>query len=120
MVMLRRVLLGLLFVAVLIGGWRFAAQNSSQVAVSYLAGETPSVALWLALLIAFGLGVVVAGLFAGTSLARTALLARRYRKTVAGLEAEVHQLRNLPLIDEDPELAGESLGVSGGSSGRSV
>ena len=120
MVLLRRVLLGLLFAAVLIGGWRFAAQNSSPVTVGYLAGETPGVALWLALLVAFGLGAVVTALFAGMSLARTGLLARRYRKTVAGLEAEVHQLRNLPLIDEDPALVGESLGASGGSSGRSV
>jgi hypothetical protein len=31
------------------------------------------------------------------------MLTRRYRKTVNGLEAEVHQLRNLPLVSEEPE-----------------
>jgi uncharacterized integral membrane protein len=120
MVMLRRVLLGLSFVALLVGGWRFAAQNSDLVKVSYLAGETPSVALWLALLFAFGLGALVAGLFTGLGLARTRLLARRYRKAVAGLEAEVHQLRNLPLIDEDPAAQTDPPSVSGGSSGQGI
>ena len=118
MVLLRRALLALVFVAVLIGGWRFAVQNSAQVTVSYLAGETPSVALWLALLAAFALGAGIAALFSGFSLARAGLLARHYRKTVAGLEGEVHQLRNLPLVDEDPTLPEEPLDVSGGASGR--
>ena len=118
MVLVRRALLALLFVAVLIGGWRFAAENDGQVTVSYLAGQTPSVALWLALLVAFGLGAVVVGLLALLSLARAGLLARRYRRTVAGLEAEVHQLRNQPLVDENPTLPEEALGMSGGASGR--
>jgi uncharacterized membrane protein YciS (DUF1049 family) len=118
MVLLRRALLVLVFVAVLTAGWRFAAQNSSEVTVSYLAGQTPSVALWLALLVTFGLGAAVAGAISGFELARAGLLARRYRRTVAGLEAEVHQLRNLPLIDENSVLPEEPPDVPGGTSGR--
>jgi hypothetical protein len=40
-------------------------------------------------------------------LARSRLVARRYRREVGGLEAEIHQLRNLPLAAE-----GETAGAS--------
>ena len=103
---LARRLIGLaLFAAALVGGWRFAAENSVPVTVSYLAGEIGGVPLWAVLLVAFGAGMAVTGVVALLQLARLGLVSRRYRKTAHGLEAEVHQLRNLPLSD-DSEAAG--------------
>jgi uncharacterized membrane protein YciS (DUF1049 family) len=88
-----------LLVAFLVGGWRLAHENGERVTVSYLFGaiEMP---LWQALLWAFGAGFALAGvgwLWLGL---RSRMVERRYRKTVGALEAEVHQLRNLPLATE--------------------
>ena len=85
-----------LVVALLVGGWRIAHENGATVAVSYLFGaiEMP---LWEALLIFFAAGFALAGsgwLWSGV---RARMIERRYRKAVGGLEAELHQLRNLPL-----------------------
>jgi len=85
--------------AFMVGGWRLAHENGSPVAVSYLFGaiEMP---LWQALLSGFGAGFALAGagwLWLGL---RSRLVERRYRKTVAALESEVHQLRNLPLATD--------------------
>jgi uncharacterized membrane protein YciS (DUF1049 family) len=100
----RRLLAIALFVALLVLGWRFAAANSATVTIHYLVGEAGDVSVWLALCIAFGLGAVFAGLMGLYQITRLGMLTRRYRKTVNGLEAEVHQLRNLPLVSEDPDL----------------
>ena len=48
-----------------------------------------------------GAGFTSASLF--YQVARKSLVARRYRKTVAGLESEIHQLRNLPLASSEAE-----------------
>jgi Lipopolysaccharide assembly protein A domain len=85
-----------LIAALLIGGWSLKAENAENVAVSFLFGEL-QVELWEALLGAFGVGFALAGagwLWAGL---RARMIERRYRKAVGGLEAELHQLRNLPL-----------------------
>ena len=85
-----------LVVAVLIGGWGLAHENGALVRVSYLWGEI-ELPLWQALLWFFGAGFALAGsgwLWLGI---RSRMVERRYRKAVGGLEAEVHQLRNLPL-----------------------
>ncbi len=102
----RRLLLIATFVGVLVLGWRFAAENSTPVTVGYLLGEWVGVALWLVVLLAFGVGVAVAGLLAVYQLARLALVTRRYRKTAHEFEAEVHQLRNLPLASDEPAPGG--------------
>ena len=82
---------GLLYLA-----WRIVTQNDAPVAVDYLLGgvELP---VWQALLSAFVCGAFLVGLFTFYHVARTGLVVRRYRKKLASLEAEVHQLRNLPL-----------------------
>jgi len=87
-------------------GWRFAAENASPVTVHLLVGEPSDIALWRALLCAFFSGAFLAGVLMALPLARTKLVARRYRKMVVGLEAELHQLRNLPLAVEPPVDAG--------------
>ena len=50
---------------------------------------------------------------AGYAMARARLLARRYRKRLAGLEAEVHQLRNLPLAGDETARGENALDASG-------
>ena len=87
------------FVGLLVLGWRFAARNSGDVSVDYLAGQFGG-PVWLVLLVVFTLGVVVAGAVGMVQATRLGLLARRYRRAVHGLEAEVHQLRNLPLAPD--------------------
>jgi len=98
----RRVLVMGLFVAALVLGWHLAAENGDPVSVHYLIDELPPAPLWAVVLVSFGSGVVVAAAVGLYRLTRLRLINRRYRKTVDGLEAEVHQLRNLPLSAEDP------------------
>lgn len=94
-----------LFVGVLLLGWTFRAQNEGEVTISYAFGQFPSVPQWLALLAAFAVGAAAAGLIGIYQVAKLRLLTRRFRKTVRGLEAEVHQLRTLPLSSEEPGIA---------------
>jgi uncharacterized integral membrane protein len=99
----RRVLGIAVFVALLVAGWRFAADNSQVVTIHYVFGQFEGVSVWLALLCAFLAGAVVMALLAAVGAAKLRLEAHRYRKAVRGLEAEVHQLRNLPLAAEEGE-----------------
>jgi uncharacterized membrane protein YciS (DUF1049 family) len=110
----RRVLVVAVFVAVFYLAWRFAMDNSGVVIIKTPVVQDAEVLLWIALLVAFALGAVLAGLVAAYQVARMGLLARRYRKIIRGLEAEVHQLRNLPLTNDEPALQGPAAG-SGGS-----
>ncbi len=104
MKLVRRLLSIALFVGLLIAGWQFAAVNAQPVVVRHPAGEFSAAALWAVLLVAFGSGVVLAALVATVRGARIRLVARRYRKLVDSLQAEVHQLRSLPL-SEQPQTA---------------
>jgi hypothetical protein len=86
-------------IAVFIGGWRFAHENAAPVSISYLWGGI-DLPVWEALLWCFAGGFALAGtgwLWFGV---RSRMLQRRYRKAVGGLEAEIHQLRNLPLAPD--------------------
>ena len=85
-----------LIAVVLIGGWWLKAGNADTVAVDFLFGEI-QLELWEALLCAFAAGFALAGAGWLWSSVRARMTLRRYRKEVGGLEAEVHQLRNLPL-----------------------
>ena len=99
MTLVRRILVALLFLGLLAVGWRFAASNADLVDIDYLAGSVEAVQLWMALVTAFGLGCILTGCVLMLDVVRTSLLSRRFRKRMNGLEAEVHQLRNLPLED---------------------
>ena len=81
--------------------WKLATTNSVLVDVDFLAGRVEEVALWKVLAFAFATGAMGVGLFGTFQLARSGLVARRYRKRLASLEAEIHQLRNLPLAPEE-------------------
>lgn len=98
----RRILLIALLVALPVAAHLFVSRHSEPIAIDYLAGRVEGVALWLVLLVTFAAGIAVATLLAVLRGARLRLEARRYRRAVRELEAEVHQLRNLPLSEEDP------------------
>ncbi len=97
----RRLLWLSLFVATLVLGWQLAARNSTAVEIDYVLGRFTGGALWVVLLAAFAAGAATVAGIASYRLFKLRLLARRYRKAVTGLEAEVHQLRNLPLGGDD-------------------
>ena len=86
-----------LIAAVLIGGWSLKIGNDDTVAVDFLFGKFEDVELWQALLCAFAAGFALAGSGWVWHSLRARMTLRRYRKAVGGLEAELHQLRNLPL-----------------------
>jgi len=99
MVLVRRLISAVVFVALLVAGWYFAANNSGSVVVYHPGGELGEFKVWVALAGSFGLGVAVSaliGLYRGT---RLRLVARRYRKMLDALRSEIHQLRTLPLSD---------------------
>jgi len=116
----RKLLVVALFVGVLVLGWRFAADHSDLVVIRIPAVEDIHVALWVTLLCSFGLGVAVTAAFAATRMARQGLLSRRYRKIIRDLEAEVHQLRNLPLSEEEPALEPTRSGSERPAPGRAL
>jgi uncharacterized integral membrane protein len=107
----RRLLAAVLFVAALVGGWRFADQNQTPVTLDYFFGVAEALPLWAALAAAFGLGFALAGALGLYQAARLSLTARRWRKTAGGLESELHQLRNLPLATQQE---GSLRGSAGG------
>ena len=109
----RRLFAFIVFVGLLVGGWRFAADNSELVTVYHPGGVLGEVTLWKALSIAFFLGAAIATMLGLVREARIRLVSRRYRKAVVGLEAEVHQLRSLPLA-EGESLDDSDLGTSAG------
>ncbi len=119
MKLLRRTLVLVLFAVAVYGGWGFLDGNANPVTIHYVVGDLAGVPLWQALLGAGLLGALLALAATGLGLARARLEARRYRKALVNLEAEVHQLRNLPLVsDEQAPSAEEILVASGGGAGR--
>ena len=90
---LRRSVVVSLFMGLLVGGWAFAGRNLEPVEIDYLVGEISELQLWKALLVAGALGAGAALLPLTVSLLRVRLVARRYRKALAGLEAELEEVR---------------------------
>ena len=107
---LRRGLLIAVFVALLVAGWRFAAENGEPIRVSYLSGSVEGVRIWLVILCSFAAGAASATALAMLRLLRARLELRRYRRITRDLEAEVHQLRTLPLA---PEADGDAADTDG-------
>jgi uncharacterized integral membrane protein len=110
--MVRRLLGLALFVAALVIGWSFAHRNPDAVRVDLLLAQPAGQPLWLVLVAAFAAGALCAGLIGFYHAARLRLTARRYRRAAAGLEAEIHQLRNLPLAAQQE---GAARGSAGGA-----
>jgi len=91
-----------LFVAALVFGWRFRAANETPVNVDFLFGVLPAVPVWKMLCASVLLGAAAALLVCLFQLVRLSLTARRYRKALGRLEAEIHELRTLPLRPPEP------------------
>ncbi len=96
-----------LVLAIVLAGTELAQRNATPVDVDFLVGRLVEVRLFWLLVGAFGAGFALALMLAGVELLRLRLLARRYRRLARSLEAEVHQLRSLPLAEEP---AGAGLG----------
>ena len=96
---LRRLVGVAVVVAILVIGWWFAAANQQAVQVDYVWG-TEDRPLWQVIVACFGLGFLLAGGIGTWFGLRGKLVQHRYRKAVGRLEAEVHQLRNLPLAPD--------------------
>jgi uncharacterized integral membrane protein len=107
MKLVKRIAFVVVFVAALVGGWKFRAANETGVVVDYLFGQIPQLPLWQVLLATFVLGALAGTLVCLLPLARTGLTARRYRRSIVGLEAEIHELRTLPLAPERAALGSE-------------
>ena len=112
LIWLRRVLPMLFGAGILYLAYRLASANSPPVAVDFLLGRVEGVALWRALAGAFAVGAGLVAAVAVLQMARSGLVLRRYRKKLLGLEVEIHQLRNLPLVPEEAPRDG-ALGVPG-------
>lgn len=99
--MLRRLLVVGIFAALFYAAWRFVNGNGTPTSVDLVFFDLHEIPLWSALLGSFGLGALCAGASLVYELAKKSFAARRYRKELAGLESEIHQLRNLPLAAPD-------------------
>ncbi len=88
---------GALFAGALVFGWRFRVSNETEVPVDLLVGVVPPAPLWKLLCATCLLGAAAASLGCLFQLVRLGLTARRYRKALGQLEAELHEIRTLPL-----------------------
>jgi len=122
MVLVRRLLLALVFAGVACLAYVFPTSNSEPVALGFewfdQTWRLPAVPVWVVVSVAYLLGVGTATAALTWKILKQGLAGRRYRKAVAGLESEIHQLRNLPLegsdaVGSDPALAsGDPAGPS--------
>jgi Lipopolysaccharide assembly protein A domain len=110
MKLVRRVLWIAFTAALVVAGVAFVGRNRVAVPIDLGVTTFPEAPLWQALLVAFAAGAALVGLGALWQVARLGMLARRYRRTVARLESEIHQLRNLPLAAEDAPGRNSELG----------
>jgi len=104
MLTVRRLLALALFAGLFLIVWRFASTNAAEIPVDLLLFRAPAVPIWVALLVAFGAGALLAVVSLFYEVVKKNLVARRYRKAVRDLEFEIHQLRNLPLAAADSAL----------------
>jgi len=95
----RRLIGILLFVVLLVAAVLLRDANDQLVALDFVYTEVTNLPLWLVVLASFALGALAMALLLAVRLARDSLAQRRYRKAIAHLEAEVHQLRNLPIAE---------------------
>lgn len=94
--MSRILLISLVFVLVLLLGVGFAALNALPVTLDYFLGTLETSLPWVllgALLTGFLLGLIVTGI----ALFNSRRNSRRLRRQLRALEAEVTNLRNLPI-----------------------
>jgi uncharacterized integral membrane protein len=83
----------------------FAFENQDPVALRYLyTWQTPPVPLFAIIMVAVGVGFVIASLFGLAAYLRERRIIRQQRRAIADLQAELHALRTLPLeVPSEPE-----------------
>ena len=86
-------------------GWMFYAANTAVVTIDLLGFAVIEVTVWKLALPCFALGATTVLLMAGFLGLRGLELRRRYRKTIRRLEAELHELRSLPLSNDPAAIA---------------
>jgi hypothetical protein len=105
MVYLRRLLVAAVFIGVACLAYVFPTSNAMPVSLGLdwpAEGlRSPDVPLWVVVSITYLLGLGTASAAFVWKIMKQGLAGRRYRKAVAGLESEIHQLRNLPLEGAD-------------------
>lgn len=94
--MSRVFLIALVFIVLLTIGIGFTALNAEPVTIDYFLGRLDTTLPW-ALLWALATGFVLGLIVAGFALLGARRDARRLRKQLRSLEAEVTNLRNLPI-----------------------
>ncbi len=97
-----------LFAALFGLSFSFVLDNGQRVVLDLPLVQPLRPPLWAALAGAFFAGALGASAGLLFQVAKKTLAARRWEKRAAGLESEIHQLRNLPLAANDPLLAPES------------
>ncbi len=76
----------------------FAFENQEPVTLRYLyTWQTPPIPLFAVIMVAVGVGCVIASLFGLAAYLRERRIIRQQRRTIADLQAELHTLRALPL-----------------------
>jgi uncharacterized membrane protein YciS (DUF1049 family) len=94
---LRKLVSFALVFALVAGAVVFAIGNQTPVPVYYVFGHSEEQPLWLVSGLAFLLGTACAWVVSLWLVSRAKLAERRHRKHAERLEAELHELRNLPL-----------------------
>lgn len=98
---LRKLVSFALVFALVAGAVVFAIGNQTPVPVYYVLGRSEEQPLWLVSGLAFLLGTACAWVVSLWLISRAKLAERRHRKHAERLEAELHELRNLPLAGGD-------------------
>ena len=76
----------------------FAFENQEPVILYYLyTWRTPPIPLFAVIMVAVGVGFVIASLFGLAAYLRQRKIIRQQRRTIADLQAELHTLRTIPL-----------------------
>ena len=78
-------------------GWSLRSANVQVVDLDLIWIRVPNLELWWLVLLSIAAGFLLATLIVGFAWLRGALVNRRYRKSIRRLEAELHELRSLPL-----------------------
>ncbi len=107
---MKRFLLWVLVVGLVVGalvfGKLFPDANSTPVDIDLLWIRVPNVEAWLLLVGSMLFGGLLATLVVGFAWLKARVLNRRYLKVIKRLEAELHQMRSLPLSTSEDALAG--------------
>ncbi len=93
-----------LFVGTLWLGWSFRSGNATPIDLDLIWLRVPNLEIWWVILVSMAIGAVATGILLSFSWLRIRLLNHRYRRAIRKLEAELHELRSLPLSESEDTL----------------